>query len=630
MKFLSCIMILSLLFFLVLIGSLTAQTTWNYYADNPVFEAGPTESWDDSGVDWSFVIYDDNQFIMYYSGYSGNVAGIGRATSPDGITWTRDENNPVLTVGTDGEWDDDWIYPGPVKRDSSGYKMWYTGDDNLHRRIGYATSQDGISWEKYEGNPVFDIGPSGEWDDVIVRCNCVIYEDSLYKMWYKGNRSRDLFGDFNSRIGYATSPDGITWTKYEENPVFDIGEAGTWDDDNIFHCSIRSNDEGYQMWYMAIGQASGMRTGYATSSNGIEWDRFIDNPISPTNINIVTVLHHEDLYRMWYGPGDGTTILYAEDFSHIAHADSLYLSHTYMRPTLDTLNITAQVVNPNNNPLTVMGQIFVDDSSLVDSTSLSHESEGLWQGNWAVPEGEKNYDVRIKTIDEETGIIHHSMMWEIEEVFTTIGPLRIAGYEVTSADTIPNHGDRLNYKFTLINDGKTTSAKDVTTTLVEIDPCAIKSGFDDRPYGDIEAGATAVHSGGHSIIFGDTLDGCSNPMNTKILVEISSERNVFWCDTLEFIVSNIGIQNISVMPLSYKLYQNFPNPFNPVTKINYELPVSTHVRLSIYNLMGQEVETLVSKKLNAGFHQVEWDASGFASGIYYYQIQVPYRYNYLS
>jgi len=72
---------------------------------------------------------------------------------------------------------------------------------------------------------------------------------------------------------------------------------------------------------------------------------------------------------------------------------------------------------------------------------------------------------------------------------------------------------------------------------------------------------------------------------------------------------------------SYFLAQNYPNPFNPRTTIQYELSVAGEVHLSIYNLRGQKVMTLLSEKQRAGIHQVEWDASGFASGIYYYRIE---------
>jgi hypothetical protein len=70
----------------------------------------------------------------------------------------------------------------------------------------------------------------------------------------------------------------------------------------------------------------------------------------------------------------------------------------------------------------------------------------------------------------------------------------------------------------------------------------------------------------------------------------------------------------------YQLYQNYPNPFNPKTIINYELAIMNDVELSIYNLLGQKVAILVNQRQNAGFHQVEWDATGFSSGIYYYKL----------
>jgi endonuclease/exonuclease/phosphatase family metal-dependent hydrolase len=74
-------------------------------------------------------------------------------------------------------------------------------------------------------------------------------------------------------------------------------------------------------------------------------------------------------------------------------------------------------------------------------------------------------------------------------------------------------------------------------------------------------------------------------------------------------------------PSELKLYQNYPNPFNPTTKINYELPITNYVDISIYNTLGQKVATLVSERQAAGVYQVEWDATGFASGVYYYKLR---------
>lgn len=74
------------------------------------------------------------------------------------------------------------------------------------------------------------------------------------------------------------------------------------------------------------------------------------------------------------------------------------------------------------------------------------------------------------------------------------------------------------------------------------------------------------------------------------------------------------------IPTEYRLYSNFPNPFNPVTKIKFDLPVSGQVYLKVYNSQGKEIELLVNRYLSAGSYQVQWDAISLPSGVYFYSI----------
>jgi hypothetical protein len=71
---------------------------------------------------------------------------------------------------------------------------------------------------------------------------------------------------------------------------------------------------------------------------------------------------------------------------------------------------------------------------------------------------------------------------------------------------------------------------------------------------------------------------------------------------------------------SFSLYQNYPNPFNPSTQIEFTLPKSEFVELKVYNILGKEVSTLVSRKLNQGNHSYTFEGTNLASGIYYYQL----------
>ncbi len=84
-------------------------------------------------------------------------------------------------------------------------------------------------------------------------------------------------------------------------------------------------------------------------------------------------------------------------------------------------------------------------------------------------------------------------------------------------------------------------------------------------------------------------------------------------------INKIRIQSTEI-PLEYSLLQNYPNPFNPTTTIRFTIPQKSAVNLSIYNLLGEEINRIVNKVLDAGSHQYEWDASGMPSGIYIYKL----------
>jgi len=79
--------------------------------------------------------------------------------------------------------------------------------------------------------------------------------------------------------------------------------------------------------------------------------------------------------------------------------------------------------------------------------------------------------------------------------------------------------------------------------------------------------------------------------------------------------------NIDItLPLEFKLFQNYPNPFNPGTLISWQLALPNFVTLKIYDVLGSEVSTLISKELQAGNYKIEFDGAEFPSGIYFYQL----------
>jgi len=85
----------------------------------------------------------------------------------------------------------------------------------------------------------------------------------------------------------------------------------------------------------------------------------------------------------------------------------------------------------------------------------------------------------------------------------------------------------------------------------------------------------------------------------------------------------VGIEDeeLEEIPTSFSLAQNFPNPFNPTTTIQFSLPKSGDVTLKIYNLLGEEVKTLIDDYKEIGNHSVQFNANNLPSGIYFYKLQ---------
>jgi photosystem II stability/assembly factor-like uncharacterized protein len=101
---------------------------------------------------------------------------------------------------------------------------------------------------------------------------------------------------------------------------------------------------------------------------------------------------------------------------------------------------------------------------------------------------------------------------------------------------------------------------------------------------------------------------------------VSSNGNVIKLrDTLSILTGSVN--GNAEIPTAYRLEQNYPNPFNPSTGIKYSVPKSSFVNITVFDGLGRETETLVNGKKEAGNYEAVWNASGFASGLYFYRIQ---------
>ncbi|MCP4539909.1 MAG: DUF1565 domain-containing protein, partial [Chloroflexi bacterium] len=220
----------------------------------------------DSWVMQSAVISDSTEYKMWFDGMNLlNKIQVGLATSSDGISWTKYPANPVLT-GTAGAWDESGEHGPFVLKEDGVYKMWYEGNNGNVRQLGYATSTNGIYWNKYPGNPVLEAGPEG-FDQDTAGHGSVLNDRGTYKLWYYAG------GDQGAIIAYATSPDGINWTK--QGPVLKPASAGSWDDKALSGPSVLKLNSTYWMWYAAGGSQEFSAIGVVTSTDGITWTRFL-------------------------------------------------------------------------------------------------------------------------------------------------------------------------------------------------------------------------------------------------------------------------------------------------------------------------------------------------------------------
>jgi len=79
----------------------------------------------------------------------------------------------------------------------------------------------------------------------------------------------------------------------------------------------------------------------------------------------------------------------------------------------------------------------------------------------------------------------------------------------------------------------------------------------------------------------------------------------------------VGLTEAIQLPETFSLDRAYPNPFNPTTTLSFAIPVDAAVSLSIYNMQGREVSTLIDGNIDAGYHSVVWDANSYASGVYF-------------
>jgi len=221
-----------------------------------------------------FVLKDGKQYIMYSSWRPKRSLAV--STSADGKTWT----SPEIVLGPNDatDWEDDINRPSVLKKDGI-YHLWYTGQyKGKNSWIGYATSKDGKNFVRQSDRPV--VSPTEPWEKVAVMCPHVMWDEKekIFKMWYSGGEQYEP-----DAIGYATSKDGLHWDKHPQ-PIFSADPSCEFEKYKVTACQIIKRKNDYLMFYIGFLDINFAQIGMARSKNGIDnWERYKGNPIiSPT------------------------------------------------------------------------------------------------------------------------------------------------------------------------------------------------------------------------------------------------------------------------------------------------------------------------------------------------------------
>jgi predicted GH43/DUF377 family glycosyl hydrolase len=308
------------------VNGVATATEWTKYAGNPVL-GGELGTCFDVSLDVS-----ETRHRMWFSWRPKR--GIGYAESSDGLRW---HPHPEIVLGPDpGNPAENVEVTRPyVLVEGDSLTMWYAAHGDHRVVIARATSEDGLAWER---NAVV-LEPSEPWEKDALMCPSVVRDaESTYHLWYSGGERYEP-----DAIGYATSPDGVAWTRVGTEPVLRPEPGSTWESDRVAGAHVFPH--GGWLYAAYIGFANGFEDsaiGIARSRDGVAWERHAGNPVitrgepgdfDSINVYKPFVVVHGDEWRMWFNassPRIGDDTSHENRIEQIGYASSRF--HFRPRP----------------------------------------------------------------------------------------------------------------------------------------------------------------------------------------------------------------------------------------------------------------------------------------------------------
>jgi hypothetical protein len=307
---------------------------------------------------------------------------------------------------------------------------------------------------------------------------------------------------------------------------------------------------------------------------------------------------------------DDVVISALEWINNLVYPHNIILDKNYYSIGHDTIHISAIIKNPNSHLLAARGYIHNLNDVLIDSLDLTKKTLTKggenWTGQISAPAMEDIFKVSVNVYDETTSenftVTHATRL-------TTIGPLKV---ESVVYNPLSNH--RYSIKPFIKNEGSNIAVNNIQVELLSDNPwiTTIFPAYRTCPSllpGEIKSVIQA---------FAITYDSATFPGYFNLNFRISSDSWPYWVDSIQVLT---GIEEEVTSPSSFSLEQNYPNPFNPTTTIGFGIPEKANVRLSILNILGEEIKVLFNEEKEAGYQSIDFNASDLPSGVYFYQLR---------
>ena len=299
----------------------------------------------------------------------------------------------------------------------------------------------------------------------------------------------------------------------------------------------------------------------------------------------------------------------------LSYVHDVALDRTYVRPGLDSVRVIATLANPLQHPVSLTATVTDTGGTMRDSVLFFNDGvhgdgaagDTIWGCRVPVPADEGLFGISVRT-EDLTQATFRRLPNAVR--FATAGPLTVDSIGVTLSDD----GSYIIKPY-IKNNGAFFTVPGVSFTV----SCTDSSVADITPRtfplpSSLPPGGIASPSGVCYVYPSVSFQGYFN-----LKFDVASNGYVYWSNSTRLVVT--GVKEEKALPVVYALEQNYPNPFNPSTTITYALPNASVVRLSVYDLLGREVSVLVNERRDAGVHEVKFDGSKLASGVYLYRMQ---------